>query len=76
MRIALPVGECVMLPMAGHPFLGDDRRGQPQPRAHRNFDQPAESDPAVRLRAVQKQRYTDIREVAGYDEKKDGLPPL
>ncbi len=75
MRITLAVGERVVLAMAGHPFLGDDRRREPEPEAHRERGEVVQPDAAMGLRAMQEERDADVGEVTGDDDEQDGHPP-
>ena len=76
MRIALAVRERVVLPVAGHPLLRHDRRREPQPHPHRDLGELAERHAAMRLRAMQKQRHADVREMTGDDHEEHRLPPV
>ena len=75
-RIAFAIGERVVLAMARDPFLRDDRRGEPQPEAHRQRGDRVQVHAAMRLRAMQEQRDADVRDVAGDDDEQHRHPPL
>ena len=75
MRIAFAIGERVMLAMAGDPFLRDDRRGEPEPEAHRERGEVVQPHAAMRLRAMEEQRDADVREMARDDDEQHGHPP-
>ena len=68
-RIALAVGERVVLAVAGDPLLGDDCGGQPEPDPHRKRRQHMEFDPTVRLRTMQEERDTHVGDVPRDDDK-------
>ena len=72
-RIAFAVGERVMLPVAGDPLLGHDRRRQPQPEPHRKRGEIMQLHAAMRLRAMQKQRDADVREMPAMTMKRTGF---
>ena len=69
MRIAFTIGERVVLPMAGDPLLRDDRRSEPEPEAHGQRREVVQPNTAMRLRAMEEQRYADIRDMAGDDDE-------
>src|SRR5512143_169103 len=75
MRIALTVGERVVLAMAGHPFLGHDGRRAPEPQPHWERGKIVQSNTAVRLRPMEEHRDAHVRELARYDDKQHGHPP-
>src|SRR5690348_4745733 len=75
-RVALAIGERVVLAMAGDPFLGDDGRGEPEPEAHRRRRNSVESDAAMGLRPMKKERDADVRDVPCDDDEEHGHPPL
>ena len=75
MRIALAISERVMLPVAGDPFLGHDRRGEPQPQAHGKRREVVQAKAAVRLRAMQEQRDAHVGQMTGDHDEKNRHPP-
>jgi hypothetical protein len=75
MWISLAIGERVVLPMAGHPFLRDDRRGQPKPEPHGQRREIMQPNTSMRLRAMEKKRYADIGYVARDNDENDRHPP-
>ena len=74
-RVTVAVGKRVMLTVTRHPLLGHDRRRQPEPEPHRQRGEVMQPQPPMCLSAVEKERYTDIGEVAGDDDEQDGHPP-
>ena len=74
--VALTVGEGVVLPVAGHPLLGDDGGRQPEPGAHGKLGEVVEPHALVRLLPVQEERDADVRQVACDDDEQYGLPPV
>ena len=75
-RIALAVGERVVLAVAGHPFLGDDRCREPQPEPHRKRGEIMQLYAAMCLRAMQKQRDADVGECPAITMNRTRLPPV
>src|SRR5690348_9466887 len=75
-RITIAIGECVMLAMARHPFLGDDRGRQPEPDAHRHLGELAESHAPVRLCAMEEERHADVGQMTSDDHEQNWLPPV
>jgi len=73
--IAFAVGERVMFPMTSDPLLGDDRRRQPQPKAHWKRSEVMKFHTPVGLRSMQEQSNGHIREVSGNDDEQHWLPP-
>ena len=72
-RIAFAIGEGVVLPMAGDPFLGDDRRSEPEPEPHGKRGEVVQPHAAVGLRAMQEQRDTHVRDVTRDRMKRTGI---
>jgi len=74
--ISFAIGEGMMLPVTGNPLLRHDSRRQPEPQTHWQLRQVVELHTAMRLRAMKKQRNTDVGYVAGNDDEKNWFPPI
>jgi hypothetical protein len=75
-RISFAIGKRVVLSVAGDPFLRDNGSRQPQPETHGQCCEKMQLNTSMRLGAMKKQRDTDVGEMTGYDDEKNGLPPI
>jgi hypothetical protein len=75
MRIALSIGERVMLAVARDPFLRDDGRRQPKPESHGKRRDIMEPNATMCLRPMEEECYADVGYVASDDDEDDGHPP-
>ena len=75
MRVTFTIREGVMLPMARHPFLRDDGRGEPEPEPHGEGGEIMQPNAAMCLCAMQEQRNAHIREMTRDHDEQNRHPP-